>query len=436
MEFEYKNVLVMGYGKSGQAVVNLLNFLEVNYKVYDKKKLPNVDYNKLSKKIIKSFDLIVLSPGISIYNKYVNIAKKLGIMVISELEFGYYFTKSKIIAITGTNGKTTTTGLVNEMVSKKYISDVFGNIGNPLTNATVKSYDYLVCEVSSFQLEGIKTFKPNISVILNLAEDHLDRHKSMDNYVSCKLSMLKNNTEKSITVLNADDNLLMANSCNIKGNIYFFSKYDKVAGVYIKDGNIVSNINGVEDEIVSLDDLSNLNIAVDNILASILVALLTGIDKKDIIEGLLNFKVSSHRLEVVYENNNIKYINDSKSTNIHSTIHAIEETKGDIVLLLGGKNKKLSFDNIFNEYLHNLKSVVAFGSARKEILKSAKKYNFENVVICKKFHEAVKQACSITKEGSTVLLSPGCSSLDEFNNYKERGDAFTRIVKEYNNVKE
>lgn len=429
-----KCVLIMGYGRSGKSAQMLLEKLNISYKVYDKK-VPDVDYNKLNKKIISNFDLIVLSPGISIYNKYVTIAKKLGIEVISELELGYRVLENPLICVTGTNGKTTTTKLIDHIISTKFASSTYGNIGTPLTSAYGLNYDYIVCEVSSFQLECVRDFKPKISVLLNLAEDHLDRHRTFENYVNCKLAMLKNNNEQSITIINGDDNLLVSKCENIKGQKYYFSKYDEVNGVYIKDGIICSNIYGSEESIVASNLIVDLSSSTENVLASILVSLLLGIEKDEILKSLKSFKSSSHRLETVLEKNNIKYINDSKSTNIHSTIHAIEETRGEIILLLGGKNKNLSFDNIFNEYLHNLKSVVAFGAARKEILKSAKKYNFENVLVSKKFKDAVKLACSIAKENSSVLLSPACTSLDEFNSYTERGDEFTKLVKEYNNVK-
>ena len=184
MEFDYKNILIMGYGKSGQAVENIVKKLgEVSYKIYDRGKGINGGKytSKLTKKFIRQFDLLVVSPGISVYNKYILYAERIGIKVIGELEFGYWFTSSPVIAITGTNGKTTTTGLVRDIVSKKYTSEAFGNIGVPLSEAHNVSLDYLVCEVSSFQLETTSMFTPHISVILNIAEDHLDRHKSMEN---------------------------------------------------------------------------------------------------------------------------------------------------------------------------------------------------------------------------------------------------------------
>ena len=271
MDFEYKNILVMGYGKSGQAVVELIKKLNVNYKVYDNKFSNGVDYTRLNKKIISTFDLIVLSPGISIYNKYVKLANKLGIQVVGELEFGYWFTDTPIIAVTGTNGKTTTTKLINDIINKKFSSNTFGNIGNPLTSACQQKLNYLVCEVSSFQLESTYSFKPNISIILNLAEDHLDRHKTFENYINAKIKLLKNNNSKSVTILNGDDNLLCQKTSDILGKKYYFSKFEKVDGVYLKDDIIYSNVNGRDEEIVSLGEIYSLQYLLEDILASILV---------------------------------------------------------------------------------------------------------------------------------------------------------------------
>jgi len=436
VKFEYSNVLVMGYGKSGQAVISILNKLDVEYKVFDKNKSKEVSYNKLNKKILKGFDLIILSPGISINNKCVLQAKKLGIKVVGEMEFAYWFVESPIVAVTGTNGKTTTTKLVNEIISKKYSSMSCGNIGTPLSTATSSNCQYLVCEVSSFQLESIDNFKPKISVILNLAEDHLDRHKTFENYVNCKLNLLKNNDKKSITILNGDDKLLREKTKNVLGELYYFSKFEKVKGVYLLDEIIYSNVNGVDEKIISINEIFYHQNIIEDIMASILVGEILKVDRCKIIEAIKNFEVSSHRLELVYEKDNIKYINDSKSTNIHSSIHALQNTKGDIVLLLGGKNKGLSFDEIFADNFPQLKYVIAFGNARKDILRSAKKFRFSNVFAVKKFSDAVKLSCQNFPGTYTVLMSPGCASFDEFNSYAERGEKFNSLVKEFHNVKE
>lgn len=437
MKFDYENILIMGYGKSGKAVEKILKKLNVNYKIFDKDKKINGGhyYSKLNKKKLAQFDLIVISPGISIYNKYVCMAERMGIKVVGELEFGYWFTDSPVIAITGTNGKTTTTSLINNIVSTTFSCDAFGNIGNPLCNAHSRNCDYLICEVSSFQLESTYSFKPYISVLLNIAEDHLDRHKNFGNYIKSKIGLLKNCNEKSIMVFNADDKIIMKETENIKGKKYYISKFKKVKGVYVSKDKIYANLSGSPIEIMTLDELNNFTGIIDDVLAGILVSLILKIDKQKIVETIKKFKVSPHRMSVVYEKNNIKYIDDSKSTNIHSTMNALNSYRDNVVLLLGGEDKKLKFDEIFRDCKDRLKYVVAFGKTRKKIISTSKKFGFENIRVERTFVGAVKLACKLVQEKDTLLLSPACSSFDEFDSYAERGEKFQQLIKEYVNAK-
>lgn len=434
MEFDYKKILIMGYGKSGQAVEDIIKKLgKVSYQIYDKGKGINGGKytSKLSKKFIRKFDLLVVSPSISVYNKYITYAERIGIKVIGELEFGYWFTESPVIAITGTNGKTTTTSLINDIASKKFLSGAFGNIGIPLSEAHNTKLDYLVCEVSSFQLETTCMFTPYISVLLNIAEDHLDRHKNIENYIKCKLGLLKNCTENSLIVLNADDKIIMERTEGIKAKKYYFSMYEKVKGVYINNGKIYANLGNKTEKIIDLDEISNVNNIIQDILASILVGLLLKVDKESIVEAIKNFKVKSHRLEFVATHNNITYIDDSKSTNIHSTLNGLRVVKDKVVLLLGGEDKKLNFSPIFEQYLDKINLIVAFGKTRKKIYKTSQKYAFEKIEVAKTFTEAVKIACESAVENNIVLLSPACSSFDEFSSYAERGEIFAKVVRKY-----
>ena len=438
MEFDYKKILIMGYGKSGQAVESVLKKLDnVEYKIYDNgKKLTGGNYYaKLTKKLIRQFDLLIVSPGVSVYNKYIIYAERIGIKVIGELEFGYWFTDSPVIAITGTNGKTTTTRLANNIIGSTFNSGAYGNIGEPLSVAYNKGHDYLVCEVSSFQLETTCMFKPYISVILNIAEDHIDRHKTFENYITAKLGLIKNCNEKSIAILNADDDIIMSRTENVKLKKYFISQYKKVKGVYIHKGKIMSSLSSKVEEIISLDEIEGLFGVMQDVLAGILIGLLLKIDKDKIVQEVKKFKVAPHRLELVGKKDNVRYINDSKSTNVHSALHALGSVKERVVLLLGGQDKNLNFDKIFIDYKDNIDLIVAFGGARNKILKCAKKNNFESIKICKTFKEAVEMACASAKENNVVLLSPACASLDEFKNYEERGEDFSNIVKGYINAK-
>ncbi len=438
MEFDYKNILIMGYGKSGQAVENIVKKLgNVTYQIYDQgKKINGGKYtSKLSKKFIRQFDLLVVSPGISVYNKYISYAEKVGIKVIGELEFGYWFTESPVIAITGTNGKTTTTSLVNDIVSKKYEAGAYGNIGMPLSDAHNIKLDYLVCEVSSFQLETTCMFTPYISVILNIAEDHLDRHKNMENYIKCKLGLLKNCTENSLIVLNADDKIIMERTAGMKAKKYYISMYEKVKGVYIHNGKIYACLNNKPEKIIDIDAISHLNSVLQDVLASILVGLLVKVDKEAIIEAVNSFRVKSHRLELIATHNNITYIDDSKSTNVHSTLNALSVVKNKVVLLLGGENKELNFSPIFEQYRDKIDGIVVFGKTRKKIYKTGQKFGFEKIAVAKTFVEAVKLACESAVENNIVLLSPACSSFDEFSSYAERGETFAKVVRKYIDAK-
>lgn len=437
MNFDYKHILIMGYAKSGKAVEEIVNTLGVKYKIYDVSHKINGGnyYSKLSRKKISEFDLIVISPGVSIYNKYVVMAERMGIKVVGELEFGYWFTDSPVIAITGTNGKTTTTSLINNIVSTTYLSGAYGNIGEPLCKAYKRKLDYLVVEVSSFQLESTYNFKPHISVILNIAEDHLDRHKNFENYVNCKIGLLKNCTEKSIVILNSDDKLLMQKTEAIKAKKYFISKYEKVRGVYVLNGKIYSNINGKAQEIMLVDEICEFGGIIENILASILVGVLLKIDKEKIIDQVKSFQLSPHRMQKFLTKSGVNFVDDSKSTNVHSTLNALNYYKENIILMLGGEDKKLNFDEIFIKYHEKIKYIVAFGSARKKVLQSAKKCSFENIKVAKTFYNAVNIAVKLSQAKDTILLSPACTSFDEFSNYAERGEKFKDIIKELVNAK-
>ena len=205
----YNNVLIYGYGKSGKSVESIIKNLDIKYKIYDDKYdnkfVDDIFLKTINKKQLVDFDLIVISPGVSVYNENVLFAKKNGIKVIGELEFAYWFLNKPIVAITGTNGKTTTTRLIGDIINNNYRCECFGNIGNPLSQAIGFDCDYIVCEVSSFQLESIDKFKPDISVILNIDEDHIDRHKTLKNYIDCKFNLVKNSDMASLVILNADD---------------------------------------------------------------------------------------------------------------------------------------------------------------------------------------------------------------------------------------
>ena len=429
----FNNILIMGYGKSGQAVESfLINKKIKSFHIYDEKFKNNGYFvNKLTKKFVKKFDTIVLSPGISIYNKYVQFAIKNNIKVISELEFGFSFLskKTKLIAVTGTNGKTTTTALLSECIKASGKScEAVGNIGSPLTNYCDKEYDYLVCEVSSFQLEAIEKFNPDIAIILNIAEDHTDRHKTFENYINSKFNLLKNFPK--LCILNGDDAILKNRTKTLNLKKKYFSITQNNTDIYINQNDeIMLCKDEIESKVCDVENIKLLPIFIPNILAIFLVLDELKIDKTILLKEIEIFDKMSHKCEIVTTNNNILFVNDSKATNIHATINALSMCKKPTLLLLGGTDKKLNFDMFFNDFsTYNLKKIICFGEAKNRILKSAKKHNFKDIVKVPHLKEAVEMAVKMANENDIVLFSPACSSFDEFSGYKERGEYFKKLV--------
>lgn len=439
MKFGYKNVLIYGYSNSGQVVEKVLKSLGVKYRVFD----DFVYYNeikflkKLSKKIIKNFDLIVISPAVSIYNKFIQFAIKKGIKVVSELEFGYWFKKdASIIAITGTNGKTTTTGLINNVLKKKYNTEMLGNIGTPLSTIYFNTLKYVSCEVSSFQLEAIDKFKPEISILLNLAPDHLDRHKNFENYIKSKLNIFKNYKRNSLAILNFDDKKVIEVTKDLKCVKYYVSTIERVKGVYVKNNIVYSTLHGKNDKICEIDKLTNNKIFLTDYLCALLVGLLKNVPKNEIIEELSKYKLLAHRCEFVSELHGIKYYDDSKATNIHSVIKCLENFKENVILLLGGKHKGLNYKDLFKQLPKCVKFICAFGESSKIIKKASIKYKYKNCKAFIKLKDAFDYTTDIAVSGDTVLLSPACSSFDEFKSYINRGEYFKNLVMEYVRINE
>lgn len=422
MEFDYKKILIYGYEKSGRAVENVLKDIKVNYMVYDRKNkiMGGNLLNKLNKKILSQFDLVVISPGISIYDKYVKMAENLGVKVIGELEFGFWFTSADVIAVTGTNGKTTTTHLINLALKQAgYKSDEFGNIGNPLTNAYKKDLDYIVCETSSFQLETTDKFAPYVSVLLNVAQDHIDRHKTFENYIKVKKSIFKNCDVSDYAVINIADENCAKISKEITGKQIVFNSEN---GFELRKNKLF-----FKSEFVLEINKKLLNYTYpDNILATI-----CALDALDIDLGVIN-KIKPnekmpHRLEKFASSCGVNYIDDSKATNPHSTLKAVSEISGDIVLLLGGKNKGFDFDDLISKLPDNVKIIVCFGECGKKIYKVCKKYS-KQVYYGKTLEIAINMAYNVTKQGDNVLLSPACASFDEFDGYDKRGEFFKSVI--------
>lgn len=445
MDLNGKNVLVIGLGKSGIAAASKLSELGADVVANDKRK--HIDDLNLLKPYVKKIvlgghpleqledcELIVVSPGVPDDLKILNEARKKNIPIISELELGYKLVTSPIIAITGTNGKTTTTTLVGEILKnaeKKVV--VAGNIGVPLVKK-VKEYknsdDYIVLEVSSFQLQNIIHFRPKVSVILNITEDHLNRHKTFENYINAKARILKNQGEDDFVVLNADDNIVCSLASRAKGKIVFFSRTKELdEGVYIKNGVIVIKQGEKITPILKVNELGvkgshNL----ENALAAICVSWIIGINLKTLIETLKAFTGVEHRLEYVVTMSGIKFINDSKGTNPDASIKAIESIDSPLILIAGGYNKNNDFSNFVKAFDGKVKELIVIGDTATIIEKEARKHGFSQINRAESMADAVSLAYKLAQSGDTVLLSPACASWGMFESFEERGRIFKKAV--------
>lgn len=426
-------VVIIGNGTSGKSAMKMLKKLKFDVFLIDEKKVKIS--NRLKEKLLQNLDLLVLSPGVSIENPFVVCAKQNGVEVASELEIGARMLACDFIAVTGTNGKTTTVSLIKNLLEgenrKVYAGGNIGIAVSSFSHETEKN-DKVVLEVSSFQLESTNYFKPKVAVLLNIAPDHLNRHKTMENYVQAKLKILKNQTKNDFAVINLDDEVLCGQDLSfVHSQIYYFSTKNECKGCYCKNGCIYFSDGVVSRFIMRASDIylrgeHNLS----NVLAGLLASILYGENIDSLKEKVKAFKGVSHRLEFVAEINGITFINDSKATNIASTIVAIKAMKEPTTLILGGSDKGLDYDVLFESLSPNIKNIVAVGETKEKILQSAKKFNVINVFQTKTFKEAVFLAFELSNENETVLLSPAAASFDMFANFEERGRVFVRIVRE------
>ena len=422
MKFKNKKVLVYGLGDSGRSAVKLLSRLNAHVYFYD----DDVSYSNFIGYVRRieneKFDYCVLSPGVKLKdNPNIEILKNKGTVILSELDLGYLFLKGKIIAVTGTNGKTTTCNLIYKILKDNgYDARLCGNIGVPITsiNDTTKN-SVTVVEVSSFQLESSRLFRCDIGVILNVMPDHLDRHGTMQEYIDCK-KKLASFTKRKL-VLNLDDEI--AKTFNFDKKCLYFSKKTLKKGVFVKNNQIFINkkpVCGVQN--IKLKGEKNL----ENVLAS--VASLSNFKRMNFHDGISSFLPSAHRLELVGECKGVMYVDDSKATNVASVINALTAFRDRrILLLLGGQGKNAPYDSIFQ---HPLKEAVTFGEEGEKISAVANRYNIPTANF-KHFDDAVIYACGRAEVGDVVLLSPACSSFDEFSSYKERGEKFKELVLEF-----
>lgn len=378
-------------------------------------------------------DFLVMSPGVPLSIKPVKRARELGIPVTGEIELAYKNAKAPIVAITGTNGKTTTTTLVGEIFKAAGVeTGVGGNIGVSLLNESINISEngVLVAEISSFQLETVETFKPKAAAILNLTPDHLDRHGDMAGYLAAKAKIFAMQDENDYLVLNYDDEYLRPLKEQARTEVLFFSRRHILAqGVYVENGMVRA---AWQNKVFDICQVAEIMIKgahnLENAMAAVALCLAMGVSVEKIAEVLKTFPGVEHRLEPVRTVDGVLYINDSKGTNPDSTAKALESYDRPLVLIAGGKGKGVSFLPLAELIKQKVKAVVLVGMAKYELKEALDIVGFGNYVLVESFAETVSQAQQMASAGDIVLLSPACTSWDMFNNYEERGELFKKLV--------
>lgn len=440
MELENKKVLVVGLGKSGRAAYDLLKEMKARVSLYDGKKDMDVSgydapvyLGEIPKDELGSFSCAVFSPGVPLDIPLANELREAGIPLIGEVELAYLMEKGVVAGITGTNGKTTTTTLVGEIMrAHNEKTFVVGNIGNPYTKEVGKtsSQSVTVAEISSFQLETIDTFRPTVSAILNITPDHLNRHKTMEEYIRVKLSITKNQTKEDLCVLNYEDEVLRGNAVNLPCEIAFFSSKQKVEkGLYQNEKHDI--VDAETGEI--LMNMSECNLPGDhnceNIMAAILITKKLGVPMDTILSVVKSFQAVEHRVEFVANVNGVDYYNDSKGTNPDAAIKGIQSMSRPTVLIGGGYDKGGEFGEWIDSFGGNVKKLLLLGATKEKIAETAKVHGFTEYEFSESLEEAVKRAAEIACDGDAVLLSPACASWDMFDSYEQRGTLFKEYVR-------
>ncbi len=449
--FKNKKVLVIGLGISGVACVKGLNRLGAEISVYDsssKEKLSEslielegikaTYYLETDNFNIENFDIAIKSPGIKYEIPVIENALKHNIKVISDLEAAYLITKATIVSITGTNGKTTTTTLIGEIVKesgKNY--KLTGNIGFGIFNDSLNADkdDILVAETSSFQLAGTYEFKPHISVLTNITPDHMDFHHTYENYIEAKFKNVINQNEEDYSILNYEDEIIRNYSSNIKANKIFFSSLRILEqGIYAKEGKMYYKETNSSDEefIINVDEIfipgkHNL----ENAMAATGACIALKIDKEIIASVLKKFKGVEHRLEFCGEYNGVKFYNDSKGTNVDASIKAVQGIEKPIILIAGGYDKQSSYDDFIECFDGKVKELVLLGQTAEKIESCARQHGFTNIYRVQNMDEAVKKCFELSDNKDNVVLSPACASWGMYANYEVRGRDFKERVKYY-----
>lgn len=453
MDIREKKVLVFGSGISGESACRLLLREGAEVVLYDGN--DRLDREEILAKIspeegqnveillgeltgqqleglLDELSLVVMSPGVPTDLPIVEQMRAHGLPIWGEIELAYVFGRGDVLAITGTNGKTTTTALLGEIM-KNYKDSVFvvGNIGNPYTSAAWETTEesVVVAEISSFQLETIHTFHPKVSAVLNITPDHLNRHHTMQAYIEAKERIAENQTAEDVCVLNYEDEETRAFGEKTGAQVLYFSSRRKLKkGVYLEDGNIICDI----DEKIPVCSVDELNILGthnhENAMAAVAMAYAYGTPMEIIRKTLKEFQGVAHRIEFVAEKNGVAYYNDSKGTNPDAAIRGIQAMSRPTVLIGGGYDKESSYDEWIQAFDGKVKKLVLLGATREKIAQTARRLGFNEIEMADTFEEAFAKCAECAQPGDAVLLSPACASWGMFKNYEERGDKFKELV--------
>ena len=449
--FEGQKCLVVGSGISGIGAVTLLEHFGAEVVLYDSNeklteeellaKLPHDSRAKciagnLPEEIEAGIQVAVLSPGVPTDIPLVNHLRDRGVKILGEIELGYLAEKGKVIAITGTNGKTTTTTLVGEIMKAHVGSDktfVVGNIGNPYTLETLKTTEdsITVGEISSFQLETIHTFRPAVSAILNITPDHLNRHHTMEAYAKAKEDIASNQTEAETCVLNYDNEYTAEFAKRCPAGVVFFSSKEMLEeGYFLKGEKIVKRHGGTEEIILDIhQDMNLVGICnVENVMAAIAIAEAMQVPMETILAVIKGFRAVEHRIEYVATKGGVDYYNDSKGTNPDAAIQGIRAMSKPTVLIGGGYDKQSEYDEWIESFEGKVKWLVLIGQTREKIAECARAHGFHNIRFADSYEECLKLCTELAESGDAVLLSPACASWGMFPNYEVRGTQFKEYV--------
>ena len=450
---EINTAIVAGTGKSGISATNLLVKHGVKVYLFDENKdrdtdaikektgnseLVQIELGELGADALSSSQLMVISPGIPVDAPFTDVVRNAGIPIWSEIELAYHYGRGKIAAITGTNGKTTTTALVGEIVKAHNAKTiVVGNIGIPYTELcdTTDEDSNTVAEISSFQLETVIDFHPNVSAVLNLTPDHLNRHYTFENYGNVKFSITKNQTMDDVAVFNYDDEhtRAMGEKAAAYCHVVYFSRLEKPAGgVYVDDGNIILEDGDRKINVLALKDLKLLGAHnVENVLAAVGISYYMGVPVDTIRDVATSFKAVAHRIEYVDTIDGVSYYNDSKGTNPDAAIKGIQAMVAPTFLIGGGYDKGSEYDEWIEAFDGKVKWLVLIGQTAQKIADCAKRHGFNSIIFEENLQDAVAYCHENAVDGDAVLLSPACASWGQFDNYEQRGDMFKEYVRSY-----